>query len=55
MAKYATLHELLKNDPESKRLFESFPNDTQTALEEIRQDIHSFEELQQFARGFVKS
>jgi len=55
MANYETLHELIKNDPESRRLFESFPANTQVALEEIRQDIHSYQQLKQFAESLKKS
>ena len=54
MANYATLHELIQNDPESKKLFDSFAPDTQVALEEIRQDIHSYQELRAFAAGLEK-
>lgn len=54
MADYATLHDLLSRDPESKKLFESFPPDTQVALEEIRQDIHSYQQLQAFAASLKK-
>ena len=54
MSHYATLHELLKNDPESQKLFDSFAPDTQVALEEIRQDIHSYQELKTFAAGLNK-
>ena len=54
MASYATLHELIQNDPESRRLFESFQPDIQVALEEIRQDIHSYQELKTFAEGLKR-
>lgn len=54
MSAYRTLRELIENDPESQRLFESFPADTQVGLQELRQDIHTREELQRLAEGLQK-
>lgn len=54
MSAYHTLRELIENDPESQRLFESFPTDTQVGLQELRQDIHTREELQCLAEGLQK-
>ena len=51
---YHTLHELIQNDPKSQKLYESFPPDTQVALQELRQDIHTYEDLQRLSEGFVK-
>ena len=54
MSTYRTLHELIENDPESRALFESFPADTQVGLQELRQDIHTREDLKRLARGIHK-
>jgi len=54
MKAYRTLHELIEKDPKSKALYESFLPDTQVALQELRQDIHSYEELRTLAEGFEK-
>ena len=54
MARYATLHELIENDSKSKALYEGFAPDTQVALQELRQDIGTYEELCAAARGFYK-
>ena len=51
---YHTLHELIEKDPESQKLYESFSPDTQVALQELRQDIHTYEELQKLACSFEK-
>lgn len=54
MSTYRTLHELIENDPASRAMFESFPADTQVGLQELRQDIHTREDLERFSRGFLK-
>ena len=54
MSTYRTLHELIENDPESRELFESFPADTQVGLQELRQDIHTREDLKRIAKGIQK-
>ena len=54
MKTYRTLHELIENDSRSKALYEGFLPDTQVALQELRQDIHSYEELKAFADSFAK-
>ena len=52
MASYPTLQALLENDPQSRQLFDSLPQDVQVALQEQRQDTGSFEQLQQLSEGF---
>ncbi len=54
MKNHATLHELLHNDPQSKALYDRLPRDVQVALQEQRQDIHTYEELSNAADGFEK-
>ena len=54
MKAYQTLHELIEKDPRSKALYEGFDPDTQVALQELRQDVHSYEELKALADGFAK-
>ena len=47
---YPTLRDLVECDPASRQLFGRLPPDAQVALQEQRQDIHTFEELQKAAR-----
>ena len=54
MKTYATLHELLQSDVQSRELFHTFTPQQQIALEEQRQNIHSYEELQSLARSMKK-
>lgn len=54
MVSYPTLHELLANDKQSKMLFESFAPQTQVALQEQRQNIHTREDLARFQQAFEK-
>ncbi len=54
MVFYSTLQELLEHDPQSKALFESLPVNAQMALQEQRQETHSYQELQSLASGFRK-
>lgn len=51
MTRYRTLHELIENDQRSKALYESFAPDTQVALQELRQDIRTYEDLQRLSAG----
>lgn len=54
MVSYPTLHDLLANDNESKALFNSLAPQTQVALQEQRQNIHTREDLQRFRQAFEK-
>ena len=54
MAQYRTLHELIEKDTRSKALYESFSPDTQVALQEVRQDIHTYEDLMRLSQGFAR-
>lgn len=49
-----TLHELIEQDAQSKALYERLPKDVQVALQEQRQDIHTYEDLIKAAEGFEK-
>jgi len=51
---YHTLHELIEKDPQSRQLYESFSPDTQVALQEQRQDIHTYDDLKKLACSFEK-
>ena len=53
MEYYPTLQELLKHSPQSKRMFETLHTDEQVALQEQRQNIHTFADLQKAAQSFV--
>ena len=48
------LHELIEHDQQSKALYERLPKDVQVALQEQRQNIHTYEELAKAADGFEK-
>ncbi|MBE5793624.1 MAG: hypothetical protein E7323_02950 [Clostridiales bacterium] len=54
MKSYPTLQELLHNDPQSRQLFDTFPPDTQVAVQEQRQNIHTYEDLHQIAASFQR-
>ena len=49
-----SLHELIRQDPQSKALYDSLPKDAQVALQEQQQCIRTREELTQAVRGFEK-
>ncbi len=49
---YSTLRELLAGDPRSRALFDTFSGDAQVALQEQRQNIRSYEELERVAALF---
>jgi len=51
---YATLNDLLKEDEESRALYEHLPKDAQVMLKEQRQDICTYEDLMQTADGLQK-
>ena len=50
MADYSTLQELLRHSQRSRILFDGLNREVQVMLQEQRQDIHTFEELQKAAR-----
>ena len=50
----STLHELIQQDRQCKALYESLPKDVQVALQEQRQNIHTYDELAEAANGFQK-
>lgn len=52
MVFYASLQELLEHDSQSRELFNSLPVTAQIALQEQRQETHSYQELQSLASGF---
>ncbi len=49
---YPTLRELLLHSPQSKQLFDRFSPDAQVALQEQRQNIHTYADLQKIAASF---
>ena len=50
MADYSSLQELLRHSQRSKTLFDGLNREVQVMLQEQRQDIHTFEELQKASR-----
>lgn len=52
MTNVNSLQALLKSDPKSRQLFDSFPMDAQVALQEQRQNIHTYEDLKAAAASF---
>lgn len=52
MNEYPTLRELIENDPKSRELFERFSPDAQVAIQEQRQNIHTYEDLKQLKASF---
>lgn len=52
MEYYPTLQDLLRHSPQSKQLFDSFTPDAQVALQEQRQNIHTYADLQKIAVSF---
>ncbi|MEG0741042.1 MAG: hypothetical protein RSB91_02055 [Clostridia bacterium] len=50
---YPTLRELLLQNPQSKQLFDRFSPDAQVALQEQRQNIHTYADLQKIATSFA--
>ena len=51
---YPTLRDLIENDPASKRLFDRFSPDAQVALQEQRQDIHTYADLERVAASLER-
>ena len=54
MNTYSTLRDLVENDPASKQLFGRLPPDAQVALQEQRQDIHTYADLERVAASFER-
>lgn len=52
MEYYPTLRELLLHSPRSEELFNKFSTDEQVALQEQRQNIHTFADLKKVAASF---
>lgn len=52
MDHYPTLQELLKHSDQSRQLFDKFSPDAQVALQEQRQSIHTYDDLQKIAASF---
>ncbi len=52
MESYPTLRELIENDPQSKELFGRFSPEAQVALQEQRQNIHTYDDLCRLAASF---
>ncbi len=51
---YPTLRDLVENDPASQQLFSSLPTDAQVALQEQRQDICTYADLERAATSFER-
>ncbi|MDD3334717.1 MAG: hypothetical protein PHI98_04280 [Eubacteriales bacterium] len=52
MEHYPTLRELLEGSEQSRQLFSKFTPDAQVALQEQRQSIHTYDDLQKIAASF---
>ena len=52
MEYYPTLQELLKHSEQSRRLFDRFSPAAQVAVQEERQSIHTYADLQRIAASF---
>ena len=51
---YPTLRDLIENDPASRQLFSRLPPDAQVALQEQRQDIRTYADLERAAASFER-
>ena len=51
---YPTLLDLIENDPASRQLFSRLPADAQVALQEQRQDIRTYADLERAAASFER-
>ncbi len=51
---YPTLRDLIENDPASKQLFDRLPPDAQVALQEQRQEIRTYADLERAAASFER-
>lgn len=54
MNAYSTLRDLVENDPASKQLFDRLPPDAQVALQEQRQEICTYADLERAAASFER-
>ncbi len=54
MNAYSTLRDLVENDPASRQLFSRLPADAQVALQEQRQDIRTYADLERAAASFER-
>ena len=51
---YPSLRDLIENDPASRQLFSRLPADAQVALQEQRQDIRTYADLERAAASFER-
>ena len=51
---YPTLRDLIENDTASRQLFSRLPADAQVALQEQRQDIRTYADLERAAASFER-
>ena len=51
---YPTLRDLIENDPASRQLFDRLPPDAQVALQEQRQEICTYADLERAAASFER-
>lgn len=51
---YPTLRDLIENDPASRQLFSRLPPDAQVALQEQRQEICTYADLERAAASFER-
>ena len=51
---YPTLRDLVECDPASRQLFSRLPADAQVALQEQRQDIRTYADLERAAASFER-
>ena len=51
---YPTLRDLIENDPASRQLCSRLPADAQVALQEQRQDIRTYADLERAAASFER-
>ncbi len=51
---YPTLRDLIENDPASRQLFSRLPADAQVALQEQRQEICTYADLERAAASFER-
>jgi len=54
MVYYASLHELITKDVQSKELFDRLSKEVQVELQEQRQDVCSYDELAKVVGGLQK-
>ena len=54
MNAFSTLRDLVENDPASRQLLSRLPADAQVALQEQRQDIRTYADLERAATSFER-